>query len=738
MASRKNKKNKDTVWKQAVETDDEMDILEEWAWHWRSKGQSVGRWRQICEIQEVQRIKDVRDKRDGLLVVNDRKWNLYFFLDDAFSFEVLRSGIEEHSMTAIGRTEPAKDVGHWDNNRWIPHDHLSANNYGFRCHRNFSVLSGYTKYGDGASDKEGRQMTHAWMEITSGRWRSDDGGRHNLELVANMLCEIAGFAFPYPGVFHDEGVVLEVPQKQISAMSQSSGSGIASSSNAIGSGAASKSNKQVNQLLGYPPGLPMKQLATTATTDAFDLCAPRGDMFGPVPAIGGAFNAEETEPKPHALPERLDSGAHVPAELASPAATCSYQTRNAWDATGDAWQATAEAPTQLDLPAVVSTLGPEHAGDADVPAVVSTLPQPLAIGSTLASQHSMEAAVQLSPQADSLAVGSSQADSLAVGSSPTAEDTCESPEERGSSPTAEDTCESPEERRIRLLSIRRSHPTQIHYSKMPDPHQEPIFKWTELDQDNIDRLNTEVPDAALRFDIESLKRRYQKYNGNSCNWLEHMNDCSITARHAIRRVIQNDWSSNRGVRWGGRWRLLYSLAGYAEPWKQIHWRDIRAEYPDSPDPYEDYIKHLCRCFEGEVALAWAVWRWSSSPLPRDKVLWNPQYGINKRGAYALAKLPRGSEGEFDDNVDLLAVGNTTILRTKKNCDGHWHRTGGAISLGDLLAEFGERFTVYELMFWYHNAPKLAKKRPHAWGSQDVRDAAQERKKAWGRYGHWKE
>ena len=56
-------------------------------------------------------------------------------------------------------------------------------------------------------------------------------------------------------------------------------------------------------------------------------------------------------------------------------------------------------------------------------------------------------------------------------------------------------------------------------------------------------------------------------------------------------------------------------------------------------------------------------------------------------------------------------------------------------MGELLAEFGDRFTVSELMFWYHNASKLVRKRPHAWGSQEVRDAAHERRKAWGRYGH---
>ena len=112
----------------------------------------------------------------------------------------------------------------------------------------------------------------------------------------------------------------------------------------------------------------------------------------------------------------------------------------------------------------------------------------------------------------------------------------------------------------------------------------------------------------LVFNLESLTGKHQKFNGNLGNWIEYMNDRNISARHAVNRVIQNDWYSVSNE-WGGRWRLLYSLAGYAEPWEQLSWSDIRTEFPDSQNPFEDYIKHLCRCYEGEVALAWNVWRW---------------------------------------------------------------------------------------------------------------------------------
>jgi hypothetical protein len=77
-----------------------------------------------------------------------------------------------------------------------------------------------------------------------------------------------------------------------------------------------------------------------------------------------------------------------------------------------------------------------------------------------------------------------------------------------------------------------------------------------------------------------------------------------------------------------------------------------------------------------------------------------------------------------------------ILRTRRAQNGHWRLRGGAITLAELLFQFGKDFTIFELMFWYHHADKIVKKRPHAWGSQEVRDAANERKKTYGRYGQW--
>ena len=136
-----------------------------------------------------------------------------------------------------------------------------------------------------------------------------------------------------------------------------------------------------------------------------------------------------------------------------------------------------------------------------------------------------------------------------------------------------------------------------------------------------------------------------------------------------------------------------------------------------------------------MALAWNHWKWSPEALPKNSLLWNVQYAISAKNAGALSRISPSNEEQINASVDLLAVGNTTILRSRKNEVGHWRLNGGAITLGQLLAEFGKDFTVCELMLWYHNAPKVVRKRPHPWGSGDVRAAAKERMKTYGRYGH---
>ena len=119
--------------------------------------------RQISEIKHVDKIKNVHDKKGGLLVLCvNCKWNNYFTLDDSFfSFEVLRSGIAAHPLTAIMTIEPATKIGYWVDETRIPHGHLRYSDHGFRWRRNFSVLAGYSNHGD---EKPNRRLT--WFKIS--------------------------------------------------------------------------------------------------------------------------------------------------------------------------------------------------------------------------------------------------------------------------------------------------------------------------------------------------------------------------------------------------------------------------------------------------------------------------------------------------------------------------------------------------------------------------------------------
>ena len=157
----------------------------------------------------------------------------------------------------------------------------------------------------------------------------------------------------------------------------------------------------------------------------------------------------------------------------------------------------------------------------------------------------------------------------------------------------------------------------------------------------------------------------------------------------------------------------------------------------------EYFKHLFRRYEGEVALAWSEWEWVRGPLPRDEALWHHQYARNAQQRRALnASLAAVGAGrpleKFTDDTDLVQFGNTMILAIRgEDVEGHWQRYGGAITLGHLFYQFGERYTAQELFFWYYHAQKLVKKRDHPWGSEEVQEASQLRMKTWGHYGHRK-
>ena len=82
-----------------------------------------------------------------------------------------------------------------------------------------------------------------------------------------------------------------------------------------------------------------------------------------------------------------------------------------------------------------------------------------------------------------------------------------------------------------------------------------------------------------------------------------------------------------------------------------------------------------------------------------------------------------------------ASGGSMILRPEFQGAGHFRLRGGVLTLAELFLHYCETFTAQELMFWCYHAPKVCKKRAHAWGSQTVQEAAQMRRAVYGHYGH---
>ena len=178
------------------------NTMEDWAAHIRAKGGwEAGRWRQttVSYAESDLSAQDVRKKTGGALHLQASQWNLFYYKGEGPTIEELVESFKRHPLFGVGRWEEVKEEGHWDMDRggiWVVHDHLSTTNYSARTRCNFSLTMGHTKNRDGAPEKDGRQMSHAWMKLLGNDTVAGDWG--NLQIVANLLCELAGFDYPYP------------------------------------------------------------------------------------------------------------------------------------------------------------------------------------------------------------------------------------------------------------------------------------------------------------------------------------------------------------------------------------------------------------------------------------------------------------------------------------------------------------------------------------------------------------
>ena len=93
---------------------------------------------------------------------------------------------------------------------------------------------------------------------------------------------------------------------------------------------------------------------------------------------------------------------------------------------------------------------------------------------------------------------------------------------------------------------------------------------------------------------------------------------------------------------------------------------------------------------------------------RDARYWDPQFAVSNDQFEVLRRNYGRSnyEGELYDDVDLKAVGSTTLFLIPPNGTEHRTRAGNIITLGELIAALGDRYTAMELMCWWWHAPRL--------------------------------
>ena len=147
--------------------------------------------------------------------------------------------------------------------------------------------------------------------------------------------------------------------------------------------------------------------------------------------------------------------------------------------------------------------------------------------------------------------------------------------------------------------------------------------WT-LDVENIDALNEAIPKTSNPFDDHRLSAEYKNQQGKVVNYVAWMHDRNISFLHELNKVILNgywqfysDPLDTLPPGWWNHWCLLDAMPEYHDPWKLLSWQDVLNEYRwkkarngkgweerTTEERLQEYIKHLIRRYEGEVALTW--------------------------------------------------------------------------------------------------------------------------------------
>ena len=152
--------------------DEDVIIMDSWVNHLVGRGWRAGRCELVTGVHHT--TKNTKANPGQL------QWSIFFFERADIDMEVFEKRLQAHPFVASSERQVEKDLVQQLG------DHLSPWNLWLRTRSNFSVLCGYTKHLYGPLRPE-RQLTHLWMKLTKGN-TSANGGKHNLQSIANLLC----------------------------------------------------------------------------------------------------------------------------------------------------------------------------------------------------------------------------------------------------------------------------------------------------------------------------------------------------------------------------------------------------------------------------------------------------------------------------------------------------------------------------------------------------------------------
>ena len=163
------------------------------------------------------------------------------------------------------------------------------------------------------------------------------------------------------------------------------------------------------------------------------------------------------------------------------------------------------------------------------------------------------------------------------------------------------------------------------------------------------------------------------------------------------------------------------------------------------EQFTNCLKDLFNKHMGEVAMVAVEAQIPLSAIDGNwpATFFHPQFAITGEERARWANRRRSAAGDCVTVAEAAATGNSTIMEFTVDGEEATFKVAKVLSLPELFRWGAKRFTGLELYFYYNNCLKVVKKRPHAWMSQEKRDAVhlryRDRLKAGRqpRWGHWR-